>query len=403
MAKERKPHIAFFGKRNNGKSTLINCITGQEVAIVSSVAGTTTDPVKKSMEITGLGAVVLIDTAGIDDVGELGKKRISKTLAVIEQIDLAVLVITENSFDKSELDLIGKFKKFDIPYVVVHNKKDIEPSSDFTKERYNKENANAFIDFCINDTVDELINILGNTIPDSAYTNPSLLGGIIDRGDIVLLITPIDSEAPEGRLILPQVQTIRDILDNNAVAVTLKEPEIANFLSSTGIKPKIVVTDSQVFPAANALIPADVPLTSFSIILARFKGAFDDYKKGTPEISKLKDGDTILILESCTHAVSCEDIGRFKLPYLLKKTTGKQLNFEFVSGLDKLPRPIREYRLVIQCGGCVITRKQLLNRLKPAIEANIPVTNYGMTLAYLHGIYDRAMEPFIVQSLKFNV
>jgi len=403
MAKERKPHIAFFGKRNNGKSTLINCITGQEVAIVSSVAGTTTDPVKKSMEITGLGAVVLIDTAGIDDVGELGKKRISKTLAVIEQIDLAVLVITENSFDKSELDLIGKFKKFDIPYVVVHNKKDIEPSSDFTKERYNKENASAFIDFCINDTVDELINILGNTIPDSAYTNPSLLGGIIDRGDIVLLITPIDSEAPEGRLILPQVQTIRDILDNNAVAVTLKEPEIADFLSSTGIKPKIVVTDSQVFPAANALIPADVPLTSFSIILARFKGAFDDYKKGTPEISKLKDGDTILILESCTHAVSCEDIGRFKLPYLLKKTTGKQLNFEFVSGLDKLPRPIREYRLVIQCGGCVITRKQLLNRLKPAIEANIPVTNYGMTLAYLHGIYDRAMEPFIVQSLKFNV
>ena len=394
MAKDRKPHIGFFGKRNNGKSTLINCITGQEVAIVSSIPGTTTDPVKKSMEIPGLGAVVLIDTAGIDDVGELGKKRISKSLAIIEQIDLAILVITNNSYDKSEQNLINMFKEFDIPFIVVHNKRDIQPSSEVTKKAFMKEGASAFIDFCNSDIVDELINNLGNAIPKSAYTNPSLLGGVIKNGDIVLLITPIDSEAPEGRLILPQVQTIRDILDNNAVAITLKESEIANFLSSSGINPKIVVTDSQVFPAANALIPVNVPLTSFSIILARFKGAFDDYKKGTPEISKLKDGDTILILESCTHAVSCEDIGRFKLPNLLKKVTGKQLNFEFVTGLDKPPRPIREYRLVIQCGGCVITRKQLLNRLKPAIDANIPVTNYGMTLAYLHGIYDRAMEPF---------
>ena len=394
MAKERKPHIGFFGKRNNGKSTLINCITGQDIAIVSSVPGTTTDPVKKSMEIPGLGASVLIDTAGIDDVGELGKKRVSKTLAVVEQIDLAVLIITNNSFDKPEHDLINMFKNLDIPFVVVHNKKDIEPASNFTKEAYKKVGAVAFIDFCNNENVDELINILGNTIPKSAYVNQSLLGDVIENGDIVLLITPIDSEAPEGRLILPQVQTIRDILDNNAVAITLKETEIKNFLSSTSIKPKIAVTDSQVFPTANTLIPENVPLTSFSIILARFKGAFEDYKKGTPEISKLNDEDVVLMLESCTHPVSCEDIGRFKLPNLLKKFTGKELKFEFVSGLDKLPRPIQEYRLVIQCGGCVITRKQLLNRLKPALDAKVPVTNYGMTLAYLHGIYDRAMELF---------
>ena len=394
MSKERKPHIGFFGKRNNGKSTIINCITGQDIAIVSSIPGTTTDPVKKSMEIPGWGAVVLIDTAGIDDIGELGQKRISKTLGIIEQIDLAVLVIIDNSFDKSEHDLINNFKEFDIPFVVVHNKKDILPASDIIIKEYKNAGAKSFINFSANDDTAQLIEILGNTIPESAYINPSLLGDVIEKGDNVLLITPIDTEAPEGRMILPQVQAIRDILDNNAVSITLKESEIEHFLLTTGIKPKIAVTDSQVFPVANALIPKDVPLTSFSIILARFKGAFEEYKKGTPQISNLKDGDTVLILESCTHHVTCEDIGRFKLPVLLKKFTGKQLQFEFVQGLDKLPRPVNEYALAIQCGGCVITRKQLLNRLKPAIDANIPVSNYGMALAYLHGIYDRAMEKF---------
>jgi len=394
MSKDRKPHIAILGKRNNGKSSIINCLTGQDIAIVSSIPGTTTDPVKKSMEIPGLGAAVLIDTAGIDDIGELGKKRISKTLAVIEQIDLAVLVITNNSFDKPEQDLITLFQKHDIQFVVVHNKKDIQPSTFFTQKSYEQAGALAFIDFFVGDDCTELIKILGKSIPESAYINHSLLGGLIEKGDIVLMITPIDSEAPEGRLILPQVQTIRDILDNNAIAITLKETEISDFISSTKIKPKIAITDSQIFPVANALIPNDVPLTSFSIILARFKGAFDAYKKGTPQISKLQDGDTVLILESCTHHVSCEDIGRYKLPDLLKKFTNKQLNFEIVSGLDKLPRPIQDFALVIQCGGCVITRKQLQNRLKPAIDSNIPVTNYGMALSYLHGIYNRAMEVF---------
>jgi [FeFe] hydrogenase H-cluster maturation GTPase HydF len=346
------------------------------------------------MEIPGLGAVVLIDTAGIDDIGELGKKRISKTLAVIEQIDMAVLVITNNSFDKSEQDLINRFKEFDIPIVVVHNKKDIQSASDYIIKEYKNAAANSFIDFSVNDETGKLIDILGNTIPKSAFINPSLFGDLINRGDNVLLITPIDTEAPEGRMILPQVQAIRDILDNNAVAITLKETEIEHFLSTTGIKPKIAVTDSQVFPTANALIPKEILLTSFSIMLARFKGAFEEYKKGTPQISNLKDGDTVLILESCTHHVTCDDIGRFKLPNLLKKFTGKQLQFEFVQGLDKLPRPITDYALAIQCGGCVITRKQLLNRLKPAIDANIPISNYGMALAYLHGIYERAMEAF---------
>ena len=395
MAKDKKPHIGFFGKRNNGKSTLINRITGQEIAIVSDIAGTTTDPVKKSMEIPNLGAVVLIDTAGFDDTGELGGKRASKSFEVIKQIDLAILVITNNSFDDKEKEIISKFNDFEIPYIVVHNKSDIMPASASVKEAYLQAEAKRFIDYSFNEPVEPLIKIISEAIPETAHTSKSLLGDIIGRGDIVLLITPIDSEAPEGRMILPQVQTIRDVLDNDAIAITLKETEIEHFLSKTDIKPKIAITDSQVFPKANASIPNDVMLTSFSILLARLKGNFEAYKKGTPKISELNDGDKVLILESCTHHVSCDDIGRFKLPRLLEKFTGKQLQFEIVAGLDKLSRPVNEYAIVIQCGGCVVTRKQLQNRLKSAIDANIPVTNYGMALAYMHGIYDRAMEAFV--------
>ena len=394
MSKESKPHIAFLGKRNNGKSSLINCLTKQNTAIVSHISGTTTDPVKKSMEIKGLGAVVLIDTAWIDDSGELGNKRVEKSFKVIEQIDLAILVVTNNSFDSSERAIIEVFNKFDVPFIVVHNKMDIEPALETTKRLYEKEGAKSFIDFSKDEPVENLIIIIKNSISSNYNISYSLLGGIISRGDIVLLITPIDAGAPEGRLILPQVQTIRDILDNNAVAITLKETEIADFLSKTGIKPKIVVTDSQIFDKVDKLIDKDVALTSFSIILARFKGAFEHYKIGTPAISKLKDGDRVLILESCTHHASCEDIGRVKLPNMLKNFTNKKLEFDVVAGLENLPCSIQNFALVIQCGGCVITRKQLINRLKPAIDANISITNYGMAIAYMHGIYDRAMKPF---------
>jgi len=250
---------------------------------------------------------------------------------------------------------------------------------------------------------EELINLIRNTIPGHSYKTPALLGDLISYGDIVLLITPIDVEAPEGRLILPQVQAIRDILDNDAVAIVLKEREVDGFLKKTKIKPVLAITDSQVFVKADASIPYDIPLTSFSILLARFKGDFDNYLKGTPQISQLKDGDRVLLLESCTHHVSCDDIGRTKIPRWITSFTGKQIEYDVVAGLDILPRPITDYSLVIQCGGCMITRKQLHNRLQAAIKQGVPVTNYGMAIAYVQGIYSRAVAPFMKGQNESNL
>jgi [FeFe] hydrogenase H-cluster maturation GTPase HydF len=244
---------------------------------------------------------------------------------------------------------------------------------------------------------ENLIRAIRLSIPEASYRNPTLLGDLVSYGDIVLLITPIDVEAPAGRLILPQVQAIRDALDNDAVAIVLKEREVDAFLRKTGIKPALAITDSQIFNKADASIPKDVPLTSFSILLARLKGDFDSYIKGTPKIADLKDGDRILLLESCTHHVSCDDIGRVKIPRWISNFTGKRLEYEVVAGLDKLPCDIRDYALVIQCGGCMITRKQIFNRLRPAIEAGIPVTNFGMTIAFVQGIFERAVEPFVAK------
>lgn len=394
--KESKPHIGIYGRRNNGKSTLINKLAAQDIAIVSDVAGTTTDPVKKSFEITGFGPVILIDTAGIDDVGELGGKRIDKTLDSIKQVDLAILAITRNTFDDFERDLIKEFKAYDIPFVVIHNKSDIEELKDEVKASIIEETQANIISNSQNaDNLDEIVNLIKITIPESSYKTPSLVGDLISYGDIVLLITPIDIEAPEGRLILPQVQAIRDILDNDAICIVLKEREVDAFLRKTGIKPKLAITDSQIFLKADASIPKDIPLTGFSVILARYKGDFEAYLQGTPKIGELKDGDRILLLESCTHHVACDDIGRIKIPRWLTNFTGKKLEYDVVAGLDNLPREITEYALVIQCGGCVITRKQLVNRLRPAIKAGVPVTNYGMAIAYIQGIYDRAIAPFV--------
>lgn len=395
--KESKPHIGIYGRRNNGKSSLINKLAGQDIAIVSDYAGTTTDPVKKSFEITGFGPVILIDTAGIDDVGELGEKRIDKTLATIKTVDLAILVITENTFGDFEKMLIDEFKKSDTPFFIVHNKSDIHPLSD-EKRAYIVSQTNAVInEFSTlkSDYPERLIRLIKKTIPESAYKSTSLVGDLLSYGDIVLLITPIDVEAPAGRMILPQVQAIRDILDNDAVAIVLKEREVDAFLRKTKITPALAITDSQIFTKADASVPKNVPLTSFSIVLARLKGNFEAYLKGTPKIADLKDGDRVLMLESCTHHVSCDDIGRIKIPRWLTNFTGKKLEYDVVAGLDKLPRDIKEYALVIQCGGCVITQKQLVNRLQPAIDAGIPVTNYGMAIAYVQGIYERAVAPFM--------
>jgi [FeFe] hydrogenase H-cluster maturation GTPase HydF len=394
--KDIKPHIGIFGRRNNGKSSLINILTGQQIAIVSDTPGTTTDPVKKSMEIKGIGPVVLIDTAGIDDAGDLGNMRVSKSLLTIKSIDLGILLITANEITAFEQNIVKIFIDNSVPFFVVHNKSDLEPVNDRTIQKVKKEWQTEIIDFStLNDLqLDDLVGMIKNNMPESAYVNPSLIGDLISYGDVVLMITPIDIEAPEGRMILPQMQTIRDILDNDCVAIVLKEREVDAFLRKTAIKPKLAITDSQVFLKAGAAIPEDIPLTSFSIILARQKGDFENYLLGTPKISELKDGDRILMLESCTHHVSCDDIGRIKIPRWISSFTGKKLEFDIVAGLSELPRDIRDYSLVVQCGGCMITRKQLINRLKPAIDAGIPVTNYGMAIAYVQGIYNRAIAPF---------
>jgi [FeFe] hydrogenase H-cluster maturation GTPase HydF len=395
--KEIRPHIGIFGKRNSGKSTLINALAGQEVAIVSDVPGTTTDPVSKNMEIGGLGAVVLIDTAGIDDEGMLGEKRITRSREVIKIIDLAILLITENTLGEFEYSLIDEFNKLDIPYFVIHNKSDLGALSKDTILKVENELSTIVLEFsALNSSgVEPLVNQMRSFLPETAWKPGTLVGDIISYGDTVLLITPIDIEAPEGRLILPQVQVIRDVLDHDGVVAICKEREVDAYYKRMEPKPKLVITDSQVFLKADASIPQEIPLTSFSIVLARQKGDFQNYIKGTPKIGDLKDGDRILILESCSHHVSCDDIGRVKIPRWLSNFSGKKLEYDVVAGLNSVPRDIHEYSLVVQCGGCMITRRQLVNRLKPAIDAGIPVTNYGMAIAYVHGIYNRAIKPFL--------
>jgi len=393
--KDVKPHIGIFGRRNNGKSSFINLLVGQDLAIVSSQPGTTTDPVNKSVEIFGIGPAILIDTAGIDDTGELGEKRIKKTLEVIKKVDCAILLIANNQFKIYEFDLIKRFKEYDIPYLVVHNKSDIEKLNELTVHTIQSITSSEIIDFSTveSSNLDELIELIKKTIPQTAYQKPSLFGDLVKPKDVVLLITPVDSEAPDGRMILPQNMAIRDVLDNDCICVTIKETEIEDFLK-LGIKPALAVTDSQAFGLVSKLIPEDVPLTGFSVIFARLKGDFDKYLEGTTYISKLQDGDKVLILESCTHQVSCDDIGRFKIPNWLLKFTGKKLEFTVVSGLSEINEDIEDFAMVIQCGGCMVTKKQVHSRLKPAIDAGVPVTNYGLAIAYMHGIFDRATAPF---------
>ena len=392
----RGAYIGIFGRRNSGKSSLINLLTGQDIAIVSDKPGTTTDPVSKSVEIFGIGPVVLIDTAGIDDAGELGEKRIKKSKEAIKKVDCAILVISENTFDNFELDLIKLFDEYAVPYLIVHNKSDISPLTTETIAEIKNNSSSEILDFSTqNDKKKELlISLLKNTIPTTNYQKPSLLAGLVQPKDVVLLITPIDSEAPDGRMILPQNMAIRDVLDNNCITVVVKETELEDFFK-LGIKPALAITDSQAFNYVSKIVPTDVPLTSFSIVFARLKGDFEKYLEGTPHISQLKDGDRVLILESCTHQVSCDDIGRVKIPKLLQKFNGKKLEFSVVSGLSEVTERAESFSLVIQCGGCMVTRKQLINRLKPFTEAGIPVTNYGMTLAFVNGIFERATSPFL--------
>lgn len=394
MAKDLKPHIGIFGRRNCGKSSLINLLTGQDIAIVSDTAGTTTDPVKKSIEIFGIGPCVLIDTAGIDDVGDLGRQRIEKTIKVLEEIDCAVLVITGNDFEEPEKQLIARMKALAVPFFVVHNKADQEPLLAVVKAVIEQNYGAKTLDFSVQrkDDIAPLVEILKKTIPESAYQKVSLLGGIIKPNEVVVLVCPVDTEAPEGRLILPQVMAIRDVLDNECICVVLKETHLQQYLE-TMPKPALIVTDSQVFGLVSKIVPNDIPLTSFSIVMARLRGDFDNYVKGTPHLAELKDGDTVLLLESCTHHSTCEDIGRVKLPRMIQKFTGKTINFEYVAGLSPISNP-EKYAMAIQCGGCMSTRKQLINRTNLFVNQDIPISNYGMALAYMNGIFERVMEPF---------
>lgn len=386
-------HIGIFGRRNTGKSSLINMLTGQDISIVSNFPGTTTDPVKKSVEIFDIGPVILIDTAGIDDLGEIGNKKIRKSQEVIRKVDCAILLIAGNQFGDYEVQLIEQFKKNEVPYLFAHNKNDIDKIAAITVTAIKQHSNAEIIDFSTINPADKdrLITALKRIIPATAFQRSSLIGDLVRPKDVVLLVTPIDSEAPEGRMILPQNQTIRDALDNQCVTVVVRESEIPDFLQ-LGIKPALAITDSSVFGIVAETLPEEIPLTSFSILFARMKGNFTAFLEGTPYISRLKDGDHILLLESCTHQTSCDDIGRVKIPKLLQQFTGKQLHFTVVSGLSELPSNIRNFSLVIQCGGCMITRKQLLNRLHPFIQQGVPVTNYGMVLAYIHGIFRRATK-----------
>ncbi|MEE4176999.1 MAG: [FeFe] hydrogenase H-cluster maturation GTPase HydF [Bacteroides sp.] len=395
--RENKPHIGIFGRRNNGKSSFINALAGQDIAIVSDVPGTTADPVRKSMELPGIGPAILVDTAGIDDSGDLGTKRVNRSLAALRTVDMAILLITENIFGEFEENLVRSFQAQDVPFMVIHNKSDLYPLAPELKERLKRDFGLVPLEFCAlhPSNVEEVIDTLRKVMPETAYTSRSLLGDVLKPGDLVLLITPIDTEAPEGRMILPQMQAVRDVLDNDCPVILVKENGLDELIRELKPRPKLAVTDSQVFEKANAAVPKDILLTSFSIMLARHKGDFEHYIEGTPKIGSLKDGDRVLILESCTHHVSCDDIGRYKIPAWMKKFTGKDLSFDVVAGLGDTPRPITDYALVVQCGGCVITRRQIIGRLKAAVDAGVPVTNYGMAIAWMHGIFERAVEPFV--------
>lgn len=393
--KDQKPHIGIFGRTNTGKSSLINVLTQQDLAIVSDQPGTTTDPVKKSMEIKEIGGVVLIDTAGTEDTSNLGQQRLKKTISVIQKIDLAILVIGEEGIAEAENWLISKFDDEALPFIVVYNKSDVVPIKEWIiSDLVNK--GYPWLSFSCRQPVmlGNLISVIQQNLPSEILESSSLIGDLIKGGDTVVLVTPIDDEAPEGRLILPQVQLIRDILDNDAIAVVLKERELDVWMQTRSGDPAIVITDSQAFPKVSGSVPDHIPLSSFSIVLARRKGNFDAYIHGTRQISKLQEGDRILILESCTHQVSCDDIGRIKIPRWLNNFTGIRLNYTIVSGNDDLPEDLDSFAMVVQCGGCVMTARQVAVRIRKAIKAGIPVSNYGMCISYVHGIFNRAVKPF---------
>ena len=380
-----RTHIGIFGLRNVGKSSIINSITNQNIAIVSDTLGTTTDPVKKTMELLPLGPVVIIDTPGIDDVGELGMQRIKKTKQVLNQVDIALLIVDATVGLTIECeDLISSFKEKNIPYLIVYNKSDLLDSIP------NSENNKVYVSAKTNLNIDLLKDKIASF---AKKENKKILSDIVSSGDIVVLVIPIDEAAPKGRLILPQQQVLRELLEIGATSVVSTDINLKDTLNSLSVKPKLVITDSQAFGRVNKIVPEDILLTSFSILFARYKGNLETLIKGVKAIDNLSDGDTVLISEGCTHHRQCNDIGIVKIPNWLKNYTNKDINFEFTSGTE-FPEDLSKYSVIIHCGGCMINEREMHYRLNYSKQNNIPITNYGITIAQIHGILKRSLEPF---------
>ncbi len=380
-------HIGFFGKRNAGKSSLINAVTNQALAIVSNIKGTTTDPVYKSMELLPLGPVTIVDTAGFDDNGELGTLRVDKTKQVLNKIDVAVLIIdAQIGLTQEDNEFISVLNSKNIKCIIAYNKCDLIKSYKELKKN------ELYVSAVNNININELKEMIASIALEN-NTEKHLINDLLSPNDIVILVTPIDSAAPKGRLILPQQQVIRDILEANAISIVVKESELKSALEISSKKPKLVVTDSQVFKKVNEETPSNIMLTSFSILFARYKGILNEAVNGIRCIQNLKDNDTVLISEGCTHHRQCDDIGTVKLPNWLKKYTNKNLNFEFSSGTG-FPSDLSKYKMVIHCGGCMLKDNEVINRYKQAKEQGIPISNYGITIAYIHGILKRSIEIF---------
>lgn len=394
-------HIGIFGRRNAGKSSLINAITGQDLAIVSDVKGTTTDPVKKAMELLPLGPVVLIDTPGLDDEGLLGQKRMEKALQALRQTDIVILTIpADAALDGLEKTLIQEAKKRGLPFFVVLNKTDLLADKKQIEEK-EKEIAQALsipLDVIVavsadkNEGIHALKEKLANGIPKEQER--PLIRDLLSPGDLVVLVVPIDLAAPKGRLILPQQQVIRDSLEAGAVPVVTRDSELAQALSSLGKKPRLIVTDSQVFGAVAKIVPEDIPLTSFSVLMARYKGDLEVQIAGAKAIETLQDGDTVLISEGCTHHRQCDDIGTVKMPRWIKEYTGKDLQFAFTSG-GEFPKDLSPYAMVVHCGGCTLPLQEMRYRISYGAKQEVAITNYGVMIAYIHGILPRVTEIFV--------
>lgn len=379
-------HIGIFGKRNAGKSSVINAMTGQNLAIVSDVAGTTTDPVMKAMELLPLGPVVIIDTPGLDDVGELGLMRVQKSYQILNKTDIAVVVI-DGAVGITEEDekIIDRIRDKNIPYVIVKNKMDL-----FEVEEDVEENMIS-VSAATGQNIYELKELIAKQAPKEDDSR-KIIRDILQPNDFVVLVVPIDSAAPKGRLILPQQQTIRDILEAGATAIVTRDNELAETLKKLVNPPRLVITDSQVFGKVKKIVPEDVELTSFSILMARYKGDLEANVKGARALENLKDGDKVLISEGCTHHRQCEDIGTVKMPRWIQEYTGKQLEFQFTSGTE-FPLDLSEYALIVHCGGCTLNEREMKYRLKCAEDQNIPMTNYGICIAYMNGILERSIRP----------